>query len=165
LSASPPSRRLWRRAIAGHPVDPGARAGAANVKPWTIACAAAGAALVLVLFLFLHRTAAPPARENGVFENDCCGTLELRNGGMVINGKRSVSYTVGQDARGPYILPATYVGAYEDVGLEVDGTRPTTRLRLDRLPRPTSIVLFAGSKPYVFQRNPYAKSSDGAAGQ
>ena len=122
------------------------------MKAWTMAIAAGAAALVLLLVVAFGP--APPAgRENGVFANDCCGTVGLRDGAMVLNDKQTVRYTVGRDSRGPYILPRTYVGAVEDIGFEVDGTRPTTRLRLDRLPQPSHILLYAGSTPYLFERN------------
>lgn len=125
----------------------------ATMKLWTMGLAIA-AALATLLFVFLHEHSVADGRENGVFANDCCGTLVLRNGKMVLNGKQIVRYSVGQDARGPYILPATYVGAFEDIGLEVDGTQLPARLRLDRLPRPTTILLYNGARPALFKRRP-----------
>jgi hypothetical protein len=133
---------------ARHGLEPAV--GGAEMKAWMIGLPAAGVA-ALALFLFLHRPTAPGGRENAIFENDCCGTLELRDGAMVLNGKQNVAYVVGRDGRGPYILPHVYVGAYEDIGFEVDGTRPATRLRLDRLPRPSSILLYAGARPFLFK--------------
>jgi hypothetical protein len=112
---------------------------------------AAGAALLLLLVL-LSRGVASSGVENGLFANDCCGTLELSDGGMRLNDKQTVRYSVGRDAAGPYVLPGTYVGAVEDRGLEVDGTRPTRKLRLDRLPAPNSILLYDGTRPFLFKR-------------
>jgi hypothetical protein len=126
--------------------------GRAKTKLWTFGLSAVGAAFVLLLFLLLYTPARHDGRENGGFEDDCCGTLVLRDGRMVLNKKQAVTYVVGQDAQGPYILPRTYVGAYQDVGFEVDGTRPATKLRLDRLPQPTRILLYDGGKPYLFRR-------------
>jgi hypothetical protein len=120
-------------------------------KRWT-GLATAGAVLVLLFLLFLSRQAVPAGRENGIFENDCCGTLVLRDGGMILNGKQTVPYIVGRDVRGPYILPRTYVGALEDIGFEVDGTQPSIRLRLDRLPQPSRILLYSGARPFAFKR-------------
>ena len=92
--------------------------------------------------------------ENGTFENDCCGTLRLVDGKMLLNDAQDVRYTVGRDAKGPYILPDTFVGIVQYQGFEVDGTRSTRKLRLDRLPQPTRIALYegVGVTPYVFAR-------------
>jgi len=93
--------------------------------------------------------------ENGTFENDCCGTLRLVDGKMLLNDAQDVRYTVGRDAKGPYILPDTFVGIVQYQGFEVDGTRSTRKLRLDRLPQPTRIALYegVGVTPYVFGRH------------
>jgi hypothetical protein len=110
------------------------------------------AAALLLLALFLFRPAPATGAENGAFAADCCGTLRLEDGRMLLNGRQSVRYAVGRDSAGPYILPATYVGAFEDEGFEVDGTRPTVKLRLDRLPGPTAITLYHGTRPLTFKR-------------
>jgi hypothetical protein len=120
-------------------------------RPWLVVLGAAGAALLL-LGVFLLRPAPATGAENGAFAADCCGTLRLEDGRMLLNGRQSVRYAVGRDSTGPYILPATYVGAFEDEGFEVDGTRPTVKLRLDRLPAPTAIILYHGTKPLAFKR-------------
>jgi hypothetical protein len=70
---------------------------------------------------------------DGRYVSDCCGSVELRDGEMIANGRRWVSYVVMEDERGPYILPDTYVGTSDD-GIELDGSRPVRRLRLDALP-------------------------------
>jgi hypothetical protein len=126
---------------------------------------AAGAIAVALLaaFILVRIPAAKAELENGVFENNCCGTLELRNGTMILNGKPTIRYTVGQDARGPYVIPRAYVGSFEQIGFEVDGARPATRLRLDRLPRPSRILLYGGSKPYLFERNDYVRPAASAS--
>jgi hypothetical protein len=115
-----------------------------------LAVAAAGAAVLLGLFLLWP--APVDGAENGVFAHDCCGDLRLEDGRIQLNGKDKVRYAVGRDSAGPYILPRTYVGALEDRGFEVDGTRPPLKLRLDRLPRPDSIALHEGSRLYIFRR-------------
>ncbi|MEO8142441.1 MAG: hypothetical protein ABI617_07265, partial [Sphingomicrobium sp.] len=90
--------------------------------------------------------------EEGIFENDCCGTVTLAEGRIIVNGSDAVGYDVGRDAQGPYILPRTYVGAYEDVGFEIDGTQPPRKLRLDQLPRPEEIQLRMGTRAFVFKK-------------
>ena len=69
-----------------------------------------------------------------------------------LNGSQTVLYDIGRDADGPYLLPRTYVGAYEDVGFEVDGTQPARKLRLDRLPGPRTIQLPMGTRAFVFRK-------------
>jgi hypothetical protein len=97
--------------------------------------------------------AKPPELENGRFEADCCGSLELRDGVMVLNGRQTVRYDVGRDAQGPYLLPRTYyVGGLDARGFEVDGTRPAAKFRLGRLPRPDTIVLPADGPDFVMKR-------------
>jgi hypothetical protein len=92
--------------------------------------------------------------ENGSFENDCCGSLTLRDGDMVLNDKTTTGYTVGRDARGAYVLPTNYVGGLEDVGFEIDGARPPIKLRLDRIPNPMNLAVQGGRKTYTFKRRP-----------
>ena len=87
-----------------------------------------------------------------MFANDCCGTLELHDSAMILNGKQATRYIVGRDGQGPYVLPKAYVGGYETIGFEIDGSRPVARLRLDRLPHPTSVQLYGYGKAYIFKR-------------
>jgi len=118
---------------------------------------AVGTAAILAALIFTHVPDRKAGHENGVFENNCCGRLELRDGTMILNGKPSIRYAVGQDTRGPFILPRAYVGSFEQIGFEIDGARPATKLRLDRLPRPSRITLYGGSKRYIFGRNDYVR--------
>ena len=123
------------------------------MRRWIIAgMVAAGIVVLLLLFVFLNEPVVK-AGENGTFANDCCGTIELSDGKMLLNDKQIVRYTVAKDAKGPYILPYTYVGVVPDEGFDMDGTRSTIKLRLDRLPWPTKIVLYEGLRPYVFTRH------------
>ncbi|HEX8573659.1 MAG TPA: hypothetical protein VF759_13015 [Allosphingosinicella sp.] len=88
---------------------------------------AAGAAIVAAVGggVLLLRPAPASGLENGRFEADCCGTIELRDGEMLLNGRQTVRYDVGRDSQGPYLLPRTYyVGGLDARGFEVDGTRP-----------------------------------------
>lgn len=108
---------------------------------------AAGGGVVLL------RPAPASGLENGRFEADCCGTIELRDGEMLLNGRQTVRYDVGRDSGGPYLLPRTYyVGGLDARGFEVDGTRPAVKLRLDRLPGPESIRLPADGPDFVLKR-------------
>ena len=119
---------------------------------------ALAAAILLGGVLYL-RSAAPAAGEEGAFANDCCGTLRLEGGRIRMNeAKQTVAYSVGRDSAGPYILPATYVGAFEDRGFEVDGTRAVLKLRLDRLPAPETIEVYEGSRRYVLSRSAAARA-------
>ena len=131
---------------------------------WSIA-GLAGAGILLLLLLVVHSN-EPVVKvgEDGTFENDCCGTVKLSDGKMLLNGLETVRYTVGKDAKGPYILPNTYVGVALDLGFTVDGTTSAVKLPLDRLPGPTRIVLYEGLRPYVFTRHataPAATPHDG----
>jgi hypothetical protein len=121
----------------------------------TLLAAAAAAALALGGGFILLSPAPASGEENGRFEADCCGTLELRDGEMLLNGRHKVRYDVGRDAKGPYLLPRTYyVGGLDDRGFEVDGTRPARKLRLDRLPAPETISLPGDGPDFVLSRRP-----------
>ena len=112
-----------------------------------IAAVAVGGAFILL------RPAPASGLENGRFEADCCGTLELRDGEMLLNDRQSVRYDVGRDAEGPFLLPRTYyVGGLDARGFEIDGTRPVAKLRLDRLPGPKTIVLPADGGDFLMKR-------------
>ncbi|MBV9930831.1 MAG: hypothetical protein JO013_07785 [Alphaproteobacteria bacterium] len=126
-----------------------------DAKRWVIVAAAA-VALVAAAGLaawFLLGGRGTDGAENGLFANDCCGTVRLAGGTLAVNDMQKVRYTIGRDAKGAYVLPAYYVGAVEDQGFEVDGTRPALKLRLDRLPHPNALNLYAGRITYVFHRD------------
>ena len=113
-----------------------------------------GAALVAIAalgWLFLA-PAVPSKSANGLYVNDCCGEVSLRDGRMTLNDKKFVTYTLGSDRSGPYLLPERFVGTWEDRGFEIDGTRPPVKLRLDRLPEPTRIDIPAPRGSYRFER-------------
>src|SRR5438067_10497469 len=128
------------------------------MRRWIIAGMVGAGIVVLLLFVVLSNEPVVKAGENGTFANDCCGTIKLSDGKMLLNDKQTVRYTVAKDAKGPYILPYTYVGIVLDEGFEVDGTRSTVKLRLDRLPGPTRIVLYEGLRPYIFTRHVPART-------
>lgn len=118
----------------------------------SIGIVATGIVLLIAIFIFLRKPIVD-AGEAGLFANDCCGTVKLADGEMLLNDQQTVSYSVARDADGPYILPRFDVGIVADQGLDVDGTRSVRKLRLDKLPAPTRITLYEGSTPYVFARN------------
>ena len=124
------------------------------MRRWIIAGVGAGC-IVLLLLVFLlvfpHKPAVPMG-ENGTFANDCCGTVRLIDGKMVLNESATVRYRVERDAQGPYILPRSYVGVREYEGFDIDGTRQVLMLRLDKLPEPSSIMLHEGRASFVFTR-------------
>jgi hypothetical protein len=120
-----------------------------------VASVAAVAAAAAAGGVILLRPAPASGLENGRFEADCCGTLELRDGEMLLNDRQTVRYDVGRDAEGPYLLPRTYyVGGLADRGFEVDGTRPVMKLRLDRLPAPATILLPADGPDFLMKAKP-----------
>jgi hypothetical protein len=130
------------------------------MRRWIIVgMVAAGIVVLLLLFVFLNEPVAK-AGENGTFANDCCGTIKLSDGKMLLNNQQTLRYTVAKDAKGPYILPYTYVGVVRDEGFEMDGSRSTIKLRLDRLPWPTRIVLYDGLRPYIFTRHAPARGTE-----
>ncbi len=105
--------------------------------------------------LFLRTPAIPAGAANGSFDHYCCGTVVLRDGKMSFKTQASVRYTIGRDERGPYILPSTYVGTWEDRGFQVDGSRPAVKLRLDRIPNPNMIELHDFGRSYRFTRKSF----------
>jgi hypothetical protein len=124
---------------------------------WWWKIGAAGlVATVLTALVLLLAPQAPHGLENGNFENDCCGSLRLHDGEMILNGKVATSYTVGRDASGPYVRPLSYVGSLKDIGFEIDGARPASKLRLDRMPNPTNLLVQGGRETYIFKRQPVA---------
>ena len=122
------------------------------MRRWIIAGIVAAAGILALLLVFVFNEPVVNAGENGTFANDCCGTIQLSDGKMLLNDQQTVRYAVAKDAKGPYVLPYTYVGVVRDEGFDMDGTRSTIKLRLDRLPGPTRIVVYEGLRPYTFTR-------------
>src|ERR1044071_2065201 len=123
------------------------------MRRWIIAGVAATCIAVLLFLVVAWTKPVVRAGENGIFANDCCGPIQFSDGKLLLTDTQTVRYTVAKDGKGPYLLPATYVGVVQDEGLEVDGTRSPIKLRLDRLPQPTIVVLYEGLRPYVFTRH------------
>jgi hypothetical protein len=127
----------------------------------TIGAAVTGTALLLVLPIALRENAVHSG-ENGTFASDCCGIVRLSDGKMLLNDKQTIRYAVAADADGPYILPQTYVGVVPNEGFDVDGTRSVRKLRLDKLPGPTTIVFYEGLQPYIFRTSARSQGNAGA---
>jgi hypothetical protein len=123
-----------------------------NRGRWIGAGLASAVAAAPLVFLLSPSSGIAADSADGRFENDCCGTIELSDGRMVLGEKKSVGYVIERDQAGPYVLPATFVGTWEDVGFEIDGSRPVVKLRLDRLPDPTAIQLPNARGSYTFKR-------------
>jgi hypothetical protein len=118
----------------------------------SIVIVVAGTVLLIAFLIFLRKPVVD-AGEAGLFANDCCGTVKLAAGEMLLNDRQTVSYSVARDVDEPYILPRFDVGIVADQGLDVDGTRSVRKLRLDRLPAPNKLTLYEGSVPYIFQKS------------
>jgi hypothetical protein len=118
----------------------------------SIVIVVAGTVLLIAFLIFLRKPVVD-AGEAGLFANDCCGTVKLAAGEMLLNDQQTVSYSVARDVAGPYILPRFDVGIVADQGLDVDGTRSVRKLRLDRPPAPNKLTLYEGSVPYIFQKS------------
>jgi hypothetical protein len=108
--------------------------------------------LAICMVLFLREPAIAVTAANGTYVNDCCGELLVRDGNLSFGTEKSVSFAIGRDESGPFILPATYIGPWEESGFEVDGSRPPLKLRLDALPNPATIELYAAGHPYSFKK-------------
>ena len=122
-----------------------------RLRRWAGAALAA-IALALLLIALLRPPGLGAGAANGSYANDCCGTIQLDDGEMIISETHKVRYSLGRDEAGPYLLPATYVGPWEERGIESDGGRPPLKLRLDRLPRPNRIEITDGRRTWVFAR-------------
>ena len=120
---------------------------------WMLAGAAAVAILLLLVLLPWQGREEPARAEDGAFAHDCCGTIKLEKGRILV-GNNAIRYSIDRDAQGPFILPATYVGPYEDRGFEVDGARPALKLRPDTWPRPNNIEMEGYGKFFRFKREP-----------
>jgi len=119
---------------------------------WAISGVAVPALTAAAIALFVYyESGLPSDSADGIYSNDCCGTVELRRGHLIANGVELVSYTVQQDDQGPYILPRTYVGA-ESGGIVLDGGRRVLKLRLNALPGPNRISIPAPRGSDSFER-------------
>lgn len=138
------------RALGGHSGE----AAGARLRWLGAAIVLAVAALFLSLLL-LRQPTATAAAANGSYENDCCGTVVLRNGTMSFGTQKSVRYAVGEDELGPYLLPEAFVGTWEDRGFQIDGSRAPEKLRLDRIPSPRTVRLDDFGRSYSFERKSF----------
>ena len=124
------------------------------MRPWLWIGLAVGLTAAVLLAAFMLRGPGLAAdAANGSYVHDCCGTLTLDDGVMSFGeSRKTVRYSVGRDEAGPYVLPVTYVGPWEERGFEIDGSRPALKLRLDTLPAPATIEIGDGRKIYSLTR-------------
>ena len=126
--------------------------GRRTVSRGWIAAGAAALVIAVLTGIAAQRWTAAPEITGGTFANDCCGTLTLEGGRMILGEHQSVEFAVREDEAGMYLLPEAYVGAWEDRGFEIDGTRKPVKLRLDRLPEPSRIDIPAATGVRTFER-------------
>ena len=55
------------------------------MRRWIIAGMVAAAGIVALLLVFIFNEPVVKAGENGAFANDCCGTIKLSDGKMLLN--------------------------------------------------------------------------------
>lgn len=128
--------------------------GAVNGKGWLGSLLAMGSLVIGLGTIFVQGAGLDANSADGSYANDCCGTIVLRDGRMVLEERTSVDYQLGTDQAGPYLLPKTYVGTWEERGFEIDGSRAPMKLRLDALPKPTRIEVPAVKGSRRFERKP-----------
>ena len=145
---------LTRSQTAGEPVS----AGIMTRRGWMIWSAALAALSATAIALFYYYESGLPSHSaDGFYSNDCCGTIELRGGHLLVNGIELVSYSVQRDDQGPYILPRAFVGA-ESGGVVLDGGRRVMKLRLNVLPNPNRIAIPSPRGPDSFERTMQRRS-------
>ena len=88
---------------------------------------------------------------NGTYENDCCGTVTLRDGTMLFRN-HEVAYAIERDKGGAYVLPQAYVGVEPGHGLQIERNRNVLKLRLDDEKHPETISVLGRNKEYRFTR-------------
>lgn len=125
----------------------------ANRHRWSMMGVALAVAIAVAAIIFQAPSSGLSLElANGNYSSDCCGTIELRDGQMTANGANWVRYTIERDDRGPYLLPGRFVGT-QGGGIVLDGGRPVVKLRLDRLPSPTRMLVPGIWGPDSFVRN------------
>jgi hypothetical protein len=109
--------------------------------------------VVAALLSLVLRPAPKLARDmaDGVYANECCGTLTLRNGAMSFH-QHELAYIIETDKGGAYIMPKTYVGVEPPYGLQIDRTKNPLKMRLDDEKHPQAISIFGRDRSYEFTR-------------
>ena len=124
-------------------------------RGWIGVAGAAAVAAAALGLLLSGRPGSSEAAADGSYGHDCCGKMVLRDGRMLLGDVKSVGYVIEEDEAGPYLLPQSYVGAWEERGFEIDGSRPPLKLRLDRIPKPTTIDVPAARGTRRFERKAF----------
>ncbi len=114
--------------------------------------------VVVVLFAWAYielsgEPRLPTSIANGRYSNDCCGTMVLNDGVMIVSNQR-VRYAIERDKGGPYVLPTTYVGASSHAFVIKSDAHPL-KLRLDDPSHPRQLELLSNTKDggrYSFAR-------------
>ena len=125
-----------------------------NGARWTGLAAAVALLGTGAAALLLRDPGLPSDSADGAYVHDCCGTIVLKNGEMVLNGAKTVGYVVDRDESGPYILTDKFVGTWEERGFEIDGSRPPLKMHLDTIPRPSTIKFSDVRTSHLFKRKP-----------
>lgn len=95
----------------------------------------------------------PTSIANGRYSNNCCGTIVLHDGVMIVANQR-VDYIIERDKAGPYVLPKAYVGMSAHA-LVVRSDAHPLKLRLDDPGHPLQLELnddVTGGGRYQFSR-------------
>ena len=101
--------------------------------------------LIFVLSAWVHIALKDQPRlqvglANGVYGNDCCGTVVFNDGIMTVANQR-IGYVIEQDKAGPYVLPTAHVGA-SSVGFVIRRSANVLKLRLDDPKHPQQVELY-----------------------
>lgn len=117
---------------------------------------AAGLGAVAMTILIGRSVIFPPpaisiAAANGTYVNECCEHITLRDGTMYI-GDREISYDIGEDKEGAFILPAGYVGVGAMRHLRIERRSMPLKLRLNNRDHPEQISIYGVDRSYSFER-------------
>lgn len=120
-------------------------------KKWSVTLPLSAFAFLAIYLLFAPAPKLPLDAANGVYANDCCGTIRLHDGVMQFRNQQ-VAYVIETDKGGAYLLPRTYVGVLPPYGLQIDRSRNQLKMRLDDEKRPETISIFGRDQIYEFSR-------------
>jgi len=120
-------------------------------KKWSVGLPLMAFALLAIYVLAVPGPKLPLDAANGVYANDCCGTIVLRDGVMSF-GNQELTYVIEKDKQGAYILPQRYVGIYPGQGLQIERSRNVLKLSLDDEEHPQTITILGSDGVYLFTR-------------
>ena len=94
----------------------------------------------------------PIGMANGVYANDCCGTVRIQDGTMFFKSG-DVSYVIARDKGGAYLMPSRYVGVKPPNGMQIERQKYPSKLRLDDEVHPQEVrVVGSDNYEYHFTR-------------